>query len=305
MLQDEDYDSDTSDEDFVPQGVESDDEPISGGEEDEEEDEGDEDGEGKSAAKDKKKKKKGKKKKGKKQNPLLAHVGEKEDETEEKDTEQDAVKEEKDKKKEDNLWADFLADVEDKPSPPPKPKASSWAALLGKKSSSNANSTSANPVATTVKKEEPKKDLKKESQDNKPSTVKITKVFEFAGEEVRIEKEVDANSAEAKAAILTPESSASVDKKSSAVAGVGGMKRPAGLSNIIGLLDNKKQKLTTLEKTKLDWNNFKAEEGIDEELESHKKSKHGYLDKQAFLERADVRQFEIERAMRQSKRSNR
>lgn len=43
----------------------------------------------------------------------------------------------------------------------------------------------ANPVAATVKKEEPKKDLKKENQDNKPSTVKITKVFEFAGEEVR------------------------------------------------------------------------------------------------------------------------
>ncbi|XP_069995022.1 craniofacial development protein 1-like [Penaeus vannamei] len=255
--------------------VESDDEPISGGEE-EEDDDLDEDGEGKSAAKDKKKK--GRKKKGQK--------------TEEKEAEQDVVSSEKDKKKEDNLWADFLADVEDKPSPPPKPKASSWAALLGKKSSSSANSTS-----------EPKKETQKtKNQDNKSSTVKITKVFEFAGEEVRIEKEVDANSAEAKAATLTPESSTTLDKKASPV---GGVKRPAGLSNIIGLLDNKKQKLTTLEKTKLDWNSFKAEEGIDEELESHKKSKHGYLDKQAFLERADIRQFEIERAMRQSKRSNR
>lgn len=302
MLQDEDYDSDTSDEDFVPQGVESDDEPISGGEE-EEDDDLDEDGEGKSAAKDKKKK--GRKKKGKKTNPLLAHIEDKEQDTEEKDAEQDVVSSEKDKKKEDNLWADFLADVEDKPSPPPKPKASSWATLLGKKSSSSANSTSAHPVSATVKKEEPKKDLKKENQDNKPSTVKITKVFEFAGEEVRIEKEVDANSAEAKAATLTPESSTTLDKKASPVGGLGGVKRPAGLSNIIGLLDNKKQKLTTLEKTKLDWNSFKAEEGIDEELESHKKSKHGYLDKQAFLERADIRQFEIERAMRQSKRSNR
>lgn len=302
MLQDEDYDSDTSDEDFVPQGVESDDEPISGGEE-EEDDDLDEDGEGKSAAKDKKKK--GRKKKGKKTNPLLAHIEDKEQDTEEREAEQDVVSSEKDKKKEDNLWADFLADVEDKPSPPPKPKASSWAALLGKKSSSSANSTSAHPVSATVKKEEPKKDLKKENQDNKPSTVKITKVFEFAGEEVRIEKEVDANSAEAKAATLTPESSTTLDKKASPVGGLGGVKRPAGLSNIIGLLDNKKQKLTTLEKTKLDWNSFKAEEGIDEELESHKKSKHGYLDKQAFLERADIRQFEIERAMRQSKRSNR
>lgn len=251
------------------------------------------------------KRKKEGRKRAKKTNPLLAHIEDKEQDTEEREAEQDVVSSEKDKKKEDNLWADFLADVEDKPSPPPKPKASSWAALLGKKSSSSANSTSAHPVSATVKKEEPKKDLKKEDQDNKPSTVKITKVFEFAGEEVRIEKEVDANSAEAKAATLTPESSTTLDKKASPVGGLGGVKRPAGLSNIIGLLDNKKQKLTTLEKTKLDWNSFKAEEGIDEELESHKKSKHGYLDKQAFLERADIRQFEIERAMRQSKRSNR
>ena len=88
-------------------------------------------------------------------------------------------------------------------------------------------------------------------------------------------------------------------------AGVGGIKRGAGLSGLVSLLDSKKQKLTTLEKTKLDWNTFKSEEGIDEELEKHKKSKDGYLDKQAFLERADLRQFEIERAMRMSKRSNR
>lgn len=58
-------------------------------------------------------------------------------------------------------------------------------------------------------------------------------------------------------------------------AGVGGIKRAGGLSSLVGLLDSKKQKLTTLEKTKLDWNNFKSDEGIDEELEKHKKSKDG------------------------------
>lgn len=47
------------------------------------------------------------------------------------------------------------------------------------------------------------------------------------------------------------------------------------MAGIAGLLDSKKQKLTTLEKTKLDWNSFKASEGIDEELEKHKKSKDG------------------------------
>ena len=57
--------------------------------------------------------------------------------------------------------------------------------------------------------------------------------------------------------------------------GVGGVKRAGGLSGLVNLLDGKKQKLTTLEKTKLDWNNFKSDEGIDEELEKHKKSKDG------------------------------
>lgn len=57
--------------------------------------------------------------------------------------------------------------------------------------------------------------------------------------------------------------------------GGGGIKRSGGLSGLVGLLDSKKQKLTTLEKTKLDWNAFKSEEGIDEELELHKKSKDG------------------------------
>ena len=45
----------------------------------------------------------------------------------------------------------------------------------------------------------------------------------------------------------------------------------------MAMLDSKKQKLTTLEKTKLDWNNFKRSEGIDEDLESHKKSKDGWV----------------------------
>ena len=41
------------------------------------------------------------------------------------------------------------------------------------------------------------------------------------------------------------------------------------------MLDSKKQKLSTLEKTRLDWNSFKSSEGIVEELEMHKKSKDG------------------------------
>lgn len=60
--------------------------------------------------------------------------------------------------------------------------------------------------------------------------------------------------------------------------------------------------MTILEKSKLDWSNFKTNEGIGEELQQHIRGKNGYLEKKAFLERADYRQFEIERDMRLSTR---
>ncbi|KAK7074991.1 Craniofacial development protein 1 [Halocaridina rubra] len=287
MLQEEEYDSDTSDEDFVPEGVESEDEALS-----EEEDAGSEenDNEGTKATGNVKKKKTGKTKK---KNPLLSKLNDNEADTPSNKEENAAVDEEKEKAKAEDLWADFLADVDDKPAAPQKPKSSSWASLLGNKKSTTSTkpTTATKPSAAASKKEE-------EEEESSPQTVKITKVFEFAGEEVRVEKEVDANSSEAKLALVSPTKGNSQERST-------GTKRPGGLSNIMGLLENKKPKLSTLEKTKLDWSNFKSEEGIDEELESHKKSKHGYLDKQAFLERADVRQFEIERSLRMSKRSNR
>lgn len=47
-----------------------------------------------------------------------------------------------------------------------------------------------------------------------------------------------------------------------------------GIASIIGQL-GKKSKLSTLEKSKLDWNNFKKKEGIEEDLERHNKGKEG------------------------------
>lgn len=282
MLQEEDFESDTSDEDFVPDGVESDHDDLDSGNDDLEELNADDESQSKKVQK-----KKGTKKK---KNPLLADL----EEPKETQLVKADSKGEENKAKEDDLWADFLADV-DEPTPAPKAKPSGWASLLGnRKTPSSSNSVAANssPVVPA------KIQAKTEETPAKSNKVKITKVFEFAGEEVRVEREVDANSAEAEVA-LGNSSSESVKETNK------GTKRPGGFSSILGMIDKKKQKLTTLEKTKLDWNNFKAVEGIDEELESHKKSKDGYLEKQDFLERADLRQFEIERAMRMSKRSNR
>ncbi|MBZ3887712.1 Craniofacial development protein 1 [Sciurus carolinensis] len=103
---------------------------------------------------------------------------EEEDETEEQ--EKGIGSEDARKKKEDELWASFLNDVG------PKPKlASSTQAKKGEE----AEKMNSNKLL--VKTEE----LEKPKETEK---VKIAKVFDFAGEEVRVTKEVDATSKEAK-----------------------------------------------------------------------------------------------------------
>ncbi|XP_070854308.1 craniofacial development protein 1 [Drosophila suzukii] len=83
-------------------------------------------------------------------------------------------------------------------------------------------------------------------------------------------------------------------------------KRPLCKDKIGSLINKpeKKKKLSLLEKSQMDWKNFKKYEGIDEQLRTHNKGKDGYLDRQEFLERTDLRQFEIEKNLRQSRRQN-
>jgi hypothetical protein len=61
-----------------------------------------------------------------------------------------------------------------------------------------------------------------------------------------------------------------------------------------------KKKVTTIKKSKEDWEKFKVEKGLEEELRHA--TKDGYLEKQAFLERADIRQWERERDLRNQER---
>lgn len=84
----------------------------------------------------------------------------------------------------------------------------------------------------------------------------------------------------------------------------------ARLSNPCDLLKNLKsvdksnqKKPTILEQAAQDWKKCKAEENLEEELKQATKSKTGYLEKQNFLERSDLRQFEKEREIRDRTRS--
>ncbi|XP_046968546.1 nucleolar GTP-binding protein 2 [Vanessa cardui] len=177
---------------------------------------------------------------------------------------------EEEKKRQDDLWAKFLEGTDTKP----------------KSATKELNDTK-----VVVKNIEPKKEEKvQETGDEKE---RERRIFEFAGETIVVENDT------IKEKIKTPESTEKIQKLDGPSRSRGG-----GLSNLLGQL-NKKNQLSTLEKSKLDWNTYKKVEGIEEEIVNHNKGKAGYLDRRDFLDRTDVRQYELERDLRMSKRSNR
>ncbi|MGH0148370.1 UNVERIFIED_CONTAM: hypothetical protein FKN15_012691 [Acipenser sinensis] len=213
---------------------------------------------------------------------------ERRDEADQEESEEKAdplieIKEDKVKKAADDLWASFLSDVGQKP---------------------QTASVQPTPPATGASKSQG--ETKEAEKPKESSKVTITKVFDFAGEEVRVTKEVDADSKEAKfflkkqqgeeteqQTLPRPESSAEPTASS-------GGKRPVGIGSILNRIGGKKQKMSTLEKSKLDWDSFKNEEGIGEELVTHNRGKEGYVERKAFLERVDHRRFELEKSLRLS-----
>ncbi|GCC27016.1 craniofacial development protein 1 isoform X1 [Chiloscyllium punctatum] len=196
----------------------------------------------------------------------------------------------KEKKKADDLWASFLSDVGHKPKPVTTTPTSSNEGIQvdqGKLSM---------PADMVKNPEKPKA----------PGKVTITKVFDFAGEEIKVTKEVDAASKEAKTFLKNQNA---VQEKSSPAAPAAsetgtptgsGVKRQSGLGSVLGKIGGKKQKLSTLEKSKIDWEAFKEKEGIGDELAIYNRGKEGYIERKAFLDRVDHRQFELERDIRLS-----
>ncbi|ESO86510.1 hypothetical protein LOTGIDRAFT_235322 [Lottia gigantea] len=198
-------------------------------------------------------------------------------------------KEVNEKKKADDLWNSFLTDV--KPSSKKTVTASSGLGSLCTLSKQSKESEASPSVS--------------KSDDAPNKTVEITKVFDFAGEEVKVTKTVAADSKEAKKELKSKEEekegSTATNSGASVLSNIG-IKRPASGGGLGGILSKigKKQKISVLEKSKMDWNNFKKDEGIEDELKIHNNSKQGYIERMKFLERTDLRQFEIEKNLRQS-----
>ncbi|XP_008291300.1 craniofacial development protein 1 [Stegastes partitus] len=194
----------------------------------------------------------------------------------------------KQKKKSDDLWASFLSDVGSRP----------------KDSTPSSQSSTTQKVDSSVLKAAP---LTTQPKASGPAKVTITKVFDFAGEEVRVNKEVSADSREAKSylKVQNAEQEKNGDQEENSSPSQlplpgPSAKRPTGMSSVLGRLGGKKQKMSTLEKSKMDWDAFKSEEGITEELAIHNRGREGYVERKNFLERVDHRQFELEKAVRLS-----
>ncbi|XP_068618748.1 uncharacterized protein Ns2 [Battus philenor] len=186
---------------------------------------------------------------------------------------------EDEKKREDDLWAMFLEGTETKTK-----SSKSEVPIQETKSTAGCDKTISVKSISSPENFKPNTNSDKERE---------RRIFEFAGETIVVENNV------IKEKIKTNETSPSVSKNLPAQS-----RRAGGLSNVLGQL-NKKNKLSTLEKSKLDWDTYKKEEDIEHEIQSHNKGKQGYLERQDFLARADVRQYEIERDLRLNKRSNR
>lgn len=275
-------DSDSSDEDFVPEGADSDlPSEEESGPEDAELEAATGSGDDETKAKGKKraaKTKGGNKRKRVKKNSVKEAVEEINNEEEKAlAAEKEKLTEEEEKKKADSLWADFMKDVGG-------PMSRKTTTSTTTKVDSPASSSPA--VKTTQVKPTP---------TEKENKVTITKVFEFAGEEVKVTKEVSADSAEAR---LVQPVTGGPSRGGGTPRGRGGL--AAVLSQI-----GKKSKISTLEKSKLDWESYKHQEGLQEEIQTHNRGKDGYLEKQDFLQRTDLRQFEIEKQLRANRRSNR
>ena len=116
--------------------------------------------------------------------------------------------------------------------------------------------------------------------------VTVTKIVKFANKVTEVTRTVEAGT----------EAARSRDEKTS------NTKRVTALDTIIDGLKGPST-VSTVEKTSFDWEKYKTEKGITEDVEKY--TKDGYLTKQDFLNRVDLRQFEMEKKERELQRIKR
>lgn len=110
-------------------------------------------------------------------------------------------------------------------------------------------------------------------------TTNVQEQVKFAGETVAIAKKME------KSKIIQLEQE---------------QRNKSGLDEMIDGI-SKRRGITTVEKSSYDWEKYKEEKNLQDELKDA--SKGGYVEKQEFLQRVDERQFEQEKAARERERA--
>ncbi|KAG7195807.1 swr complex subunit [Scheffersomyces spartinae] len=159
---------------------------------------------------------------------------------------------------------------------------------------------------TSIK--EPLQELQQQSQTLEKDKIRIETTYTFAGKIITESKLVDADSAEARVYqnstdLINKSSSESMKGRRSfipVIRTIPGesepvalrikLKRPSLIDKFLDTYLNKKLKLSTLEKSRLDWASFVDKKQIQDELRVANKA--GYLDKQDFLHRVEWKRDE-------------
>lgn len=152
---------------------------------------------------------------------------------------------------------------------------------LGQKAIVNTDQGNFKVAENSVKSESIKTEtVPAKDRVNDDKTITISRTYEFAGETIKEEKTVLIDSEEAKAHLNSTKL-----KETSKVSKPLGRKRKRP-SLIDAVISNSNQtKLSTLEKSRLDWASYVDKNKISDELKY--KNRDGYLEKQAFLTRVD------------------
>lgn len=144
----------------------------------------------------------------------------------------------------------------------------------------------------------------------------VVEIKRFAGREIKVEKVVMVPVMEAGddkgqkseisgiAAATTPVSAARRQKRTQQTKSE---VQPKGLDSLLNQI-SRPEKLSTVAKTSADWNLFKEKSDnaqLKEELEKKAMGNEAYLVKKDFLNRVDVRRFELEKAEREKERVKR
>ncbi|XP_047127294.1 craniofacial development protein 1 isoform X1 [Hydra vulgaris] len=122
--------------------------------------------------------------------------------------------------------------------------------------------------------------------------IAVTETYDFAGETVKVTKQVLENDELSQSSSSSFNSSLSNSSSSSSLSS--NDSKRGGVANVLDSL--KKKKMSVLDKSKHDWESYKAETDLTDELKKNKGV--GFLDKQDFLNRVDYQQWEREREMR-------